>query len=122
NLVQSSGTSENRTIALLGVSDLCVVDTGDALLVMPRSRSQDVRLVVEALKERDETLLCASRRPQASSTSGGSAASGATALFRLLRLRCLCLRGVSAAALEAREFVAQASSGLELEVLGRCEH
>lgn len=57
NLVQSSGTSENRTIALLGVSDLCVVDTGDALLVMPRSRSQDVRLVVEALKERDETLL-----------------------------------------------------------------
>ena len=57
NLVQSSGSSVKKTIAVLGVSDLCVVDTGDALLVMPRSRSQDVRLVVEALKERDETLL-----------------------------------------------------------------
>lgn len=57
NLVQGSGASAKKTIAVLGVSDLCVVDTGDALLVMPRDRSQDVRLVVDALKERDETLL-----------------------------------------------------------------
>ncbi len=39
-----------KMVALVGVHDLVVVDTGDALLVMPRERAQDVRLVVEALK------------------------------------------------------------------------
>jgi len=38
-----------KTLALLGVDDLVVVETDDALLVMPRSRSQDVRHVVAAL-------------------------------------------------------------------------
>lgn len=38
-----------KAVALLGVSDLIVVDTGDALLVMPRERAQDVRDVVDAL-------------------------------------------------------------------------
>jgi mannose-1-phosphate guanylyltransferase len=49
NLVKSQGGG-GRVIALLGVEDLCVVDTPDALLVMPRERAQDVRAVVEALK------------------------------------------------------------------------
>lgn len=43
-----------KVIALVGVSDLCVVETDDALLVMPRERSQDVRLVVDALKARGD--------------------------------------------------------------------
>lgn len=38
-----------RTIALLGLEGLVVVDTPDALLILPRDRAQDVRLVVEAL-------------------------------------------------------------------------
>lgn len=42
--------SGNRTIALVGVSGLCVVQTEDALLVIPRERCQDVRDVVERLK------------------------------------------------------------------------
>jgi len=44
-----------RVIALVGVDDLCVVETDDALLILPRERSQDVREVVEQLKatERD---------------------------------------------------------------------
>ncbi|MCL2823336.1 MAG: sugar phosphate nucleotidyltransferase [Polyangiaceae bacterium] len=42
----------NRVVALVGVKDLVVVQTDDALLVMPRERSQDVRLVVESLRER----------------------------------------------------------------------
>jgi mannose-1-phosphate guanylyltransferase len=41
-----------RVVALVGVSDLVVVQTDDALLVMDRSRAQDVRSVVEALKKR----------------------------------------------------------------------
>lgn len=43
-----------KVIALVGVSDLCVVETDDALLVLPRERSQDVRAVVEALKARGD--------------------------------------------------------------------
>jgi mannose-1-phosphate guanylyltransferase len=41
-----------RLVAALGLEGICVVDTGDALLVVPRARSQDVRAVVEALKAR----------------------------------------------------------------------
>ena len=41
-----------RTVALLGVSDLCVVETDDAILIMPRSRAQDVRAVVDELTRR----------------------------------------------------------------------
>lgn len=41
---------EGKLIALLGASDLVVIDTPDALLVMPRERAQDVRKIVDALK------------------------------------------------------------------------
>jgi mannose-1-phosphate guanylyltransferase len=41
-----------RTVALLGVSDLCVIETDDAVLIMPRSRAQDVRAVVDELARR----------------------------------------------------------------------
>ncbi len=51
DLRSSSGTK--KVIALLGVDDLCVIETDDALLVMPRTRSQDVRDVVSILKETD---------------------------------------------------------------------
>lgn len=39
-----------KVVALVGLEDLIVVDTPDALLVMPRSRAQDVRAVVAALQ------------------------------------------------------------------------
>jgi mannose-1-phosphate guanylyltransferase/mannose-6-phosphate isomerase len=39
-----------RVVALVGVEDLAVVDTADALLVAPRARSQEVRRVVEHLQ------------------------------------------------------------------------
>jgi mannose-1-phosphate guanylyltransferase/mannose-6-phosphate isomerase len=41
---------ERRLVATLGVEDLIIVDTDDALLVADRSRSQDVREVVDDLK------------------------------------------------------------------------
>ena len=56
NLVRdlTTGTSRKRW-ALVGVSDLVVVETDDAVLVVPRDRAQDVRAVVDALAKRGET-------------------------------------------------------------------
>jgi len=45
----------DRLVALLGVRDLIVVDAGDALLVCPRERAQDVRKVVDELERRGLT-------------------------------------------------------------------
>jgi hypothetical protein len=44
--------SPTRLIALLGVEDLVVVDTPDAVLVCRKDRAQDVRLVVDELRRR----------------------------------------------------------------------
>ncbi|SCL35471.1 mannose-1-phosphate guanylyltransferase [Micromonospora pallida] len=43
-----------RLVAVLGVRDLIVVDTPDAVLVCPRDRAQDVKKLVDELKERGE--------------------------------------------------------------------
>jgi mannose-1-phosphate guanylyltransferase len=47
-------TGQKRVVALVGVEDLVVVETDDALLVVPRSRAQDVKTVVEQLKARGD--------------------------------------------------------------------
>lgn len=44
--------AEEGQIAALGLADLVVVRTGDAVLVAPRERSQEVRRIVAALRER----------------------------------------------------------------------
>jgi len=44
-----------RLVAAIGLEDVIIVDTEDALLVVPRSRAQDVRRVVEALKRSGKT-------------------------------------------------------------------
>ena len=46
-----------RLLALVGLDNVVVVDTEDALLVADRSRSQEVREVVELLKERQREEL-----------------------------------------------------------------
>ncbi|GIL24939.1 mannose-1-phosphate guanylyltransferase [Actinocatenispora comari] len=46
-----------RLVAALGVHDLVVVDTNDAVLVCPRNRAQDVKKLVDRLKERGEREL-----------------------------------------------------------------
>lgn len=51
-LVDSRNTfvqSEGRLIAAVGVEDLMIVDTGDAVLVAQRGRDQEVKAVVEEL-------------------------------------------------------------------------
>jgi mannose-1-phosphate guanylyltransferase len=53
NLVSDlSADPAARVIALVGVHDLAVVLTDDALLIIPRERAQDVRKALEALNER----------------------------------------------------------------------
>lgn len=46
-----------RLVAALGLTDLILVDTPDALLVCPRDRAQDVKKLVDELKERGEENL-----------------------------------------------------------------
>jgi mannose-1-phosphate guanylyltransferase len=57
----ASGTvvvsSSGRLVALLGVSDLVIVDTPDALLVADRARAQDVKALVDRLRDGHPELL-----------------------------------------------------------------
>jgi mannose-1-phosphate guanylyltransferase len=48
---------KKRVIALVGVDDLVVIETDDAVLVLPRARAQDVRQVVDELKKRGSDSL-----------------------------------------------------------------
>jgi mannose-1-phosphate guanylyltransferase len=50
--LRSDRASQGRLIALVGVSDLVIVETDDALLVVPRERAQDVKYVVEELRSK----------------------------------------------------------------------
>lgn len=47
--------ASGRLVALLGVDDMVVVDTPDALLVAPRARSQEIKAMVEHLRETGRT-------------------------------------------------------------------
>lgn len=55
-LLESSGVvvvpQSGRLVAALGVRDLILVDTPDAVLICPRNRAQDVKKLVDELKER----------------------------------------------------------------------
>ena len=53
NIVEGSG----RLVALVGVENLVVVDTGDALLICDRSRAQDVKAIVDRLRADGRTEL-----------------------------------------------------------------
>jgi mannose-1-phosphate guanylyltransferase / mannose-6-phosphate isomerase len=45
--------SDSRLVACVGVSDLIVVETADAVLVAHKSRTQDVKAIVDQLKQRN---------------------------------------------------------------------
>lgn len=49
--------SEGPTVTLAGVNDLIVIATGDAVMVLPRGNSQDVKKIVEELKARKHPVL-----------------------------------------------------------------
>ncbi len=50
NLIQSNG----RLVALFGIEDLVVVDTPEILMIIPKEKSQDVKKLVEKLKEANQ--------------------------------------------------------------------
>jgi len=57
-LVDTRGSlilSDRRLVAAIGLEDMIIIDSEDALLVVPRSRAQDVRKVVEALRRARKT-------------------------------------------------------------------
>lgn len=43
---------KGKVVAMVGVRDLVVVDTEDAILVVPRERAQDVRAITDELRKR----------------------------------------------------------------------
>jgi hypothetical protein len=47
NLIHTDG----RLVAICGIDDLIVVDTDEILMICPKSKSQDVKKLVERLKE-----------------------------------------------------------------------
>lgn len=51
-------TNEKKVIAAIGVRGLIVVDTQDALLICPKDRTQDIKTIIDKLKEKkkDEYL------------------------------------------------------------------
>ena len=51
-VVMSEG---DRLVAAVGLRGLCIVDAGDAVLVVPREKAQDVRKIVDALREKGRT-------------------------------------------------------------------
>ncbi|HUW24315.1 MAG TPA: sugar phosphate nucleotidyltransferase [Patescibacteria group bacterium] len=46
--------AENRLIATVGVSDLVIVETKDAILVCAKDKAQDVKKIVNSLKEKEK--------------------------------------------------------------------
>ena len=46
--------SQHRLVATIGLEGVIIVDTGDALLVCPKDRAQDVKKIVDELKARGE--------------------------------------------------------------------
>jgi len=52
--------AENRLVAALGLKNIIVVDTPDALLVCPKERAQDIKKIVEQIKSENRPENCAS--------------------------------------------------------------
>lgn len=44
-------SSENRLVATIGIEDMVVIDTEDAVLVCPRDRAQEVKKIVDKIRE-----------------------------------------------------------------------
>ncbi len=49
--------ASSRLVAVVGANDLVVVETPDAVLVCPQSKAQDVKKIVDTLKEQKRTEL-----------------------------------------------------------------
>ncbi len=50
NLIHADG----KLVAMYGISDMVVIDTDEILMIIPKDKSQDVKKLVERLKEEDK--------------------------------------------------------------------
>ena len=57
NTIVYNDRGDNVAVGVVGVEDLVVVVTDDAVLVIPKDRAQDVRHIVTALKERGDRFV-----------------------------------------------------------------
>ncbi len=55
NTTSSLIYSGKRLVATIGLENMIVIDTDDALLICPRDRAQDVKKIVDELKKRKAT-------------------------------------------------------------------
>ncbi len=55
NCTNTLAVSEGRLVACVGVSDLIVVETADAVLVAHKDKTQDVKKIVDSLKQQGRT-------------------------------------------------------------------
>lgn len=56
-IVYNEAGNDAMAVGVLGMKDVVVVTTSDAVLVIPRKRSQDVRKIVEELKRRNASQI-----------------------------------------------------------------
>jgi len=56
-IVYNEAGMENMAVALIGVEGLAVITTADGILVVPKNRVQDIKKVVEILKEKNSKQL-----------------------------------------------------------------
>src|SRR5207245_1156515 len=47
--------SPSKLVAAVGLEDMVVIETDDAILICPKARSQDVKLIVDRLKQLGKT-------------------------------------------------------------------
>ena len=47
--------SPTKLVAAVGLEDMVVIETDDAILICPKARSQDVKLIVDRLKQTGKT-------------------------------------------------------------------
>jgi mannose-1-phosphate guanylyltransferase len=47
--------SPHKLVAAVGLEDMVVIETEDAILICPKARSQDVKLIVDRLKQMGKT-------------------------------------------------------------------
>ena len=76
--------SESRLVTAIGIEDMIVVETADAVLVAPRGRAQDVKRMVDDLMEADRVE--ADRHPRRATAFGTVEDLEATAGFRVRKL------------------------------------
>ncbi len=49
---KSNYIDSDKLVAIIGLEDICLIDTEDALLICPKERSEDVRHIVDIIKEK----------------------------------------------------------------------